>query len=360
MKLFGDDRRIELACKRTLLASLVCIVWTLIALLAYWHGEIPATGMAALAAFNVGAIVLFLVAIRSGWSLRFRDMGLTQAQMVAAILCMCAIYALMPQTRAGTVQTMCLILVFGTFSLSVKECIRMGFALAAFPLLTVFVLATSHPETFSWSQDGVPAIGGSTIMLIMARLLSHFCGIRQMLMTQRNELKALMSQTETLAATDELTGLLNRRRMAELTELALARHVRSSTPICLAILDVDHFKRVNDLYGHHIGDEVLTGIANVLKAGLRTTDLLARWGGEEFIVVLPDADAVNVKLVLDRILLDLMNLPVSRTSPDIRVAFSAGVAQWNTAESFHDCVERADHAMYRAKDSGRSRCVIAV
>lgn len=356
---FGDDRRVELACKRTLMASLVCMVWTLIALMAYLVGNVSPMGFAAIATFSVGGVLLFNVAIRSGWSLRFEDVGLTQAQMIFATLCMSGIYALIPPTRAAVLQTMCLTLVFGTFSLTAQQSIRMGVILACCPLATVLILALIQSETYSFGVDGVPALGVAAIMLAMSRLLSHFCKLRETLKGQRNQLQELVDQTARMAMTDELTGLLNRRRVTELSELALSRHARSATPVCLALLDIDRFKQVNDQYGHHIGDEVLVSVARALGQGVRTTDILARWGGEEFLVLLPDSVAHDAKVVLDRVLEKLKTCSASASQPQIRVTFSTGVAQWDGVETLDALVERADRAMYRAKDGGRSQCVLA-
>ncbi|TAK94050.1 MAG: GGDEF domain-containing protein [Aquabacterium sp.] len=357
MSFFGADPRVARAFRRTLMASLVCMVWTAIVLMAFLLGKVSTLGMTWLAAFNLGGVALFNVAVRAGWSLRFKDVGLTQAQMVFAILSMCGAYVLVPQTRAAAVQTMCLTLVFGTFSLTASECIRAGRLLAVFPLMTVILLKAWSPGTFSMGLDGVPALGASTIMLLMSWLLSHFCRMRQTLHEQRKELKDLVAQTEKMAMTDDLTGLLNRRRMLELVAFAHARHARSVSPVCLALLDVDHFKQVNDQFGHHIGDEVLQGIAEALRQGVRTTDLVCRWGGEEFLVLLPDADAQNAKLVLDRVLAVMPSRVVSSTHPDLRVLFSAGVAQARSGEDLADWVKRGDEAMYRAKHAGRGRCV---
>lgn len=358
MSFFGVDPRVARAFRRTLMASLVCLVWTAIVWMAFLLGKVPAPGMSGLAAFNLGGLALFNVAVRSGWSLRLKDVGMTQAQMVFAIVSMCGAYVLVPQTRAAAVQTMCLTLVFGTFSLSERECIRAGRLLAVFPLITVIWLKVSSPGSFSMGLDGVPALGAATIMLLMSWLLSHFCRMRQTLHEQRQELKDLVAQTEKMAMTDDLTGLLNRRRMMEEVAFAQARHARSASPVCLALLDLDHFKQVNDRFGHHIGDEVLKGMADALRLGVRTTDLVCRWGGEEFLVLLPDADAQDARLVLDRILMAMPSHRVSSTHLDLRVSFSAGVARWQPGESLEDWIKRGDAAMYRAKHAGRGRCVI--
>ncbi len=356
---FSHDRRIELALKRTMMASLVSLVWTAIAIGAHLFGALSAPALVAIAAFNIVGIIGFTTALRSGWSLRFRDMGLSKAQMLYATVSMCGFYALIPSTRAAALQTMCLIMVFGTFSLSSRDLLRMGFVLASIPVVTVSLLEWHKPPSYAFTNDGMPALVAASIMLFMSWLLSHFCKLRQTLREQRGQLLSLAEEARNLAMTDELTGLFNRRHMSEQSSVALRRHQRSTTSICLAVLDIDHFKLVNDRHGHHVGDEALAHLAQVLKAQLRTTDLLARWGGEEFLVLLPDASADHARMVLERVLLSLSQTVITPTVPDLRISFSAGIAQWDHAETLTELVERADQALYQAKGLGRHRCELA-
>ena len=196
------------------------------------------------------------------------------------------------------------------------------------------------------------------IMLATARPLSHFCTMRQALSDQRDHLQRLMRQAEEQATRDELTGLINRRHMSELAEDALSRHSRSGTPLSVAVLDLDHFKQVNDDCGHHIGDEVLQSMARLLADALRATDLLARWGGEEFVILLPDATAADAKAVIDRFLHTLSQTMVSSSLPLLRLTCSAGVTQWQPGEPLSALVERADRALYTAKANGRKHCAM--
>ena len=357
--LFSPDRRIATAQRRTMMASLICIVWSAVAVFASQFGKASPQGVTLLLAYNATGVILVNLGIRLGWTRKLQDIGLTQFQMVFAVISMCGVYALVPPVRAAAIQTMCLALVFATFSLTAEQCIRLGYVLAAIPLLTLAALRAHDPDTFSMTQDGTPALGAALIILIMSRMLSLFCRLRQRLLTQRQELQALAAQVEGLAQTDELTGLANRRAMTEQAELALARHARSGTPLCLALIDVDHFKRVNDQHGHHVGDEVLGALARTLREGLRTTDLLARWGGEEFLVVLPDANAESAQVVLHRVLDRLPGLVIASSSPSLRVSFSAGVAQLQPGEDLTAMLRRADQALYEAKAQGRCRVLIA-
>ena len=135
----------------------------------------------------------------------------------------------------------------------------------------------------------------------------------------------------------------------------------------LALMDIDWFKSVNDRHGHQAGDEVLKRFARVAQESLRTTDLLARWGGEEFVVVVRqndavafvDTDADAALLALQRLQSRLQATPFDDVAPDLRMSFSGGVTRLKQDDALDVAIERADQAMYRAKTQGRCRCVVA-
>jgi diguanylate cyclase (GGDEF)-like protein len=128
----------------------------------------------------------------------------------------------------------------------------------------------------------------------------------------------------------------------------------------VALLDLDHFKQVNDQHGHRVGDEVLVRFAMVAREVLRQTDLIGRWGGEEFMVLLPDTDPAQLGLIgLDRLRERLARTQVSGAAADLRVRFSAGIACAVTGETTEQLMARADQALYQAKAAGRDRCQIA-
>jgi diguanylate cyclase len=164
-----------------------------------------------------------------------------------------------------------------------------------------------------------------------------------------------LKQVEQLAARDELTGLFNRRHMMELLRVEKQRTDRTGRGFALGVIDVDHFKSVNDRFGHHVGDEVLASLSAALNAGLRDTDVVARWGGEEFLVMFTDTDDQMPLAVLDRIRSHLADTQVSQTRPDLRVSFSAGLTAYHVGEGLNGTIERADQALYLAKANGRSR-----
>ena len=174
------------------------------------------------------------------------------------------------------------------------------------------------------------------------------------------KLQAANEQLATLAATDGLTGLLNKRSLDEALARDLARADRSQTSLGLVMLDVDFFKKVNDTHGHQVGDEVLKAVAQVVTSSLRTGDVAVRYGGEEFVTVLPGSDLEGATLVAERIRKRLEQTEVRTSSGPLKVTASFGVAAVHGPDcraSGKDLLAKADAALYEAKRAGRNRVV---
>jgi two-component system cell cycle response regulator len=169
----------------------------------------------------------------------------------------------------------------------------------------------------------------------------------------REELVAQGARLESLLREDALTGLSNRR--AVLTQLAgmVSAARRHGHPLSIAILDLDHFKRINDSYGHKVGDDVLVAAAHAMGTHLRAEDQLGRLGGEEFLVLLPDTDSEAAGHVAEKLRAEVATAPTS-----VPVTVSIGVATWD-GEAPEDLLHRADEALYAAKEAGRDRVLAA-
>ena len=166
----------------------------------------------------------------------------------------------------------------------------------------------------------------------------------------------LFQQVRALADTDPLTELLNRRRFSELAEVEFDRAKRHSTPIAVIMLDIDHFKQVNDTYGHVVGDQVLKAIAERLRA-VRVSDILARYGGEELVVLCPETNAREAKRLAERLRLALHENAIETTEGPLPMTASIGVATLERGvENLDALIDRADQALYAAKSAGRN-CV---
>ena len=177
--------------------------------------------------------------------------------------------------------------------------------------------------------------------------------------TQVVQLQEELDRASAQARHDPLTGSLNRKGLDEAMEREIARARRLGSPLCVALLDVDNFKSLNDRLGHAGGDAALIHLAQVTREVMRPQDLLARYGGEEFVIVLPDTAAESGVAAMTRLQRELTTRFFLQGADKVLITFSAGVAQLNGSESSADAISRADQAMYLAKRSGKNRVVTA-
>jgi diguanylate cyclase (GGDEF)-like protein len=162
-----------------------------------------------------------------------------------------------------------------------------------------------------------------------------------------------------LSSTDDLTKVANRRYIMEVMEFEVGRAHRYTTPMCAALLDIDHFKSINDTYGHHIGDEVLKRVAKLYQDNMRKMDMIGRYGGEEFVLVLPHTHISAAKQVLER-LREMTEAQVFDSMLDRQVTVSIGLAELSDSEMVDDILKRADEVLYEAKRGGRNRIVMSL
>ena len=177
-----------------------------------------------------------------------------------------------------------------------------------------------------------------------------------------------MSEAErklhTLAITDVLTGLPNRRHLMSVAAKELYRAQRKARPLSIVLLDIDYFKMINDHFGHAGGDHVLTEISDVLRKTVRAEDHVARWGGEEFIVLMPGVALEAAQAAAERIRQAFMNTMIEIETPgfvtsSLRISATLGVSQCHPTESIEQCIARADAAMYRGKLNGRNHVEVS-
>jgi diguanylate cyclase (GGDEF)-like protein len=174
-------------------------------------------------------------------------------------------------------------------------------------------------------------------------------------------LRDVNDRLQWLSSRDELTGLPNRRFMLGLLAEQLRKLAKGGDPVCVAMADIDHFKAINDTYGHDAGDKVLAALGELLRANLRAEDVCGRWGGEEFLIVLPGADVPASEATLGRVraLVSALPGPDARDS-DFRLSLSIGLVCCTDADEAPDeLLKRVDGALYAAKRQGRDRTVVA-
>ena len=168
--------------------------------------------------------------------------------------------------------------------------------------------------------------------------------------------KQMESDMQILATTDTLTHVFNRIKYAELMAREIERVRRYNHPLSIIMFDIDNFKKVNDTYGHMVGDTVLCSLTQIVKENLRETDFLVRWGGEEFVIIAPETDLPRAEKLAERIRLATESYRFDQVE---RVTISLGVAQFHQDDTEDAFIKRADNAMYTAKKNGRNRVEVA-
>ena len=174
-----------------------------------------------------------------------------------------------------------------------------------------------------------------------------------------HKLESELEQMSELVREDQLTGSLNRRGLDDVMERELARSERRAAPLCVAMLDLDDFKRLNDTHGHLAGDQVLIHLVRVIKDTLRAMDVIARFGGEEFLILLPDTPIESAMQTITRLQRELTKRIFMHNNERLLITFSAGVALRNGNEDQASLIKRADAALYQAKRAGKNRVVAA-
>lgn len=354
------DRRRRLRLVQWLIAGLVYAGTATLLVSGVGQGWMGTSALNLWLGFVTLILVVGYIALRSGWTERFRDPSISVWQLSMGVLAVNWGYVICGPMRTSALFPLMVIFTFGAFALRWRQ-IAFLTVLALSSLIGAIVLRALYPQL-------VPAQGGvaplqvdinnflmlTVVLPALAVTAARLSGLRQKLRDQRQALALALSEVERLAVTDELTGIANRRSMQVLTDRSVALSSRQLTPFSVAILDIDHFKAVNDDLGHAAGDAALQAFARIASATLRDTDSLGRWGGEEFLLLLPGT-AEGFGSVLDRI-----RTGVRDACLDARpVTFSAGVAHHQPGETTDALLARADAALYAAKEAGRDRHVVA-
>ena len=172
-------------------------------------------------------------------------------------------------------------------------------------------------------------------------------------------LKAELELVNRLVREDQLTGALNRRGLDDALAREAARSERSGAPLCVALIDIDDFKKINDAHGHQVGDIVLVHLVAIIRETIRSNDLIGRYGGEEFLLLLPDSRLDEAVTVMGRLQRELANKPISWGNQQLLATFSAGVAARRAGEADAALIARTDQGLYEAKRVGKNRVIVA-
>jgi diguanylate cyclase len=323
-------------------------------------GTVPLCIGAAYVATGLVSVVLYLALSETGFTERFKDHYFVVPQLFVGTAIMLVFTYLAPEVGVMFLCTLFLVVNFGSLRSTPAQTAvvwtMMTVGVAALFLLTDKPLGmphANHLERFATMLVFVLTIGRCMFLGIFSS------SMRQSLYKSGLKLKEAYRRIEELAELDELTGSLNRRSIMRMLEEEIARSHRLNVPCTVALIDLDFFKRINDLYGHPTGDEVLRTFAITAFANIRSVDRFGRYGGEEFLLILPDTDEASAVQMLDRLRSILAELDWSAFSSGMRVTISAGVAMLRANEISDTLLARADGALYASKARGRNRITSA-
>ncbi len=352
----GPPGHLRVRVSQTLLSLLVFTVFAGVLHGQVRAGMIPLARANALIAFNLSSSFIFYLLIRSGLSLRMSsDPALTLPQCLFAMVSITWSYAITGPARGAVMMILLLVIFFGMFALSPRQARGLGaFSLGLLAAVMAWRVRT-EPQIHDVRVEVVHFVYATVVIIAVSVLSIRLGKLRNRLSRQKKELQEAVERIQTLATRDALTGLLNRRAMLEALSHEAQRTHRSGEPLCLALIDLDHFKHINDTHGHAAGDRVLCRFAEIAREELRTTDVLSRWGGEEFMLLLPATGLPAALVCIERVRIRLAATRFDDIAAGLTATFSAGFAQCLGEADLEHAIERADQAMYRAKAEGRNR-----
>jgi diguanylate cyclase (GGDEF)-like protein len=362
-----EDPRQALRLRRFFMGTSYYVIWLGIVGLMMYQGilHVPIPLLTAEISGAVISNLVFYALLRSGVNQQLRDPSMTFAQLVVGLS-----WGMVLLSSAYVVRDLILIayispVFFGMFKLDQKGFTQLGLiAMGGYILVTALDFLV-YPEMV----DPTLQILRLVVVGLMLSWTSYFClhvvRLKERLRKQARDLERMVVEVTELAERDELTKAYNRRFIMDSLMVEKSRSDRTGMPFSVCILDLDHFKRINDRFGHIAGDGVLTSFADKARSELRGLDLMGRknsgawfgrYGGEEFIIVLPNTSLLGARNCAERI-----RHITSDTSFDdvLRITVSGGVTEYRIGEDVEDTLRRADQALYNAKNGGRNQIVCA-
>ena len=311
-------------------------------------------------AVSMTTSLAFYVFFRKGWNLQLKDKGLLVPQLAVNAFLQLAFILLAPKLTILFLITLMAFSGYAALEFTPRQ-YTMGWLLyGASTAVTMWIIR---------DKFGYPGVSGFETALVwlffflalrsLTLASARFSRLREKLTEKNRQLEASLRQIEELASHDQLTGVLNRGNLLKLVETELRRSERTAELFCFAMLDLDHFKNVNDTYGHPVGDQVLKKVCEIATQSVRGMDSVGRMGGEEFGILLPSTALENGRNTLDRLREAVGNHDWNSIAQGLSVHLSAGIAEYTPGDTLQSIAKRADDALYRAKQTGRNKVVAA-
>ncbi|MFO8033338.1 MAG: GGDEF domain-containing protein [Desulfohalobiaceae bacterium] len=358
LALLKDKPKQKLRLQRFFMALASYIIFLGLTLFCYWQGYFLASWWVMLLfvvlilVLNLGLYLLFILELNLG----FRDASLTLPQMLAAILVfMASLYFYTEEVRGALLILCYVIFMFGVLRLKVRQFAQLTVLVLVLYGLIIALLAYFEPQRVDFQLSLLYLVITALGLFWFSLMGGYISQLRSRLANTNDQLHAALEKIEELASVDHLTGVYNRRKMMQALEYEKRLADRMLGTFSILLLDLDHFKEVNDLYGHLAGDSVLQTFVQEISASLREVDLLARYGGEEFLVLLPRTELQQALQCAERLRQKTMHIAFPGMPKGFSLQISIGVAEYHLVESLESTLHRMDQALYLAKERGRNR-----
>jgi diguanylate cyclase (GGDEF)-like protein len=352
------DARQALRLRRNLMAAGTSLLVIVALFAGVLLGALPLHAAWQGAAIILVFIVVFRVLFQTGFNLRWSDPSLTTEQMSVAIVTLAFIMYHTEGAREALSLFYLAALLFGVLRLNTRRLLFL--AALAFASHAVMLAAAHFASSDQNLQRGLVQLAVLAVVLPWFAVMGGYVNrLRRRLSDSNRELRVAYDRIEMLALRDELTGTYNRRFLVEAAARERSRALRLDRTFSVCLFDLDRFKSVNDTLGHGVGDAVLRHFAQLAVAQLRGGDLFGRYGGEEFLLILPDADRQEAFAAAERVRNATANGGFPQVPATQAISVTAGVATWEGREELDELIARADRALYLGKERGRNRVVPA-
>jgi diguanylate cyclase (GGDEF)-like protein len=350
-----DDRKQALRIRRFFMAAAAYAFCASLGYVSYLAGftewEAIIGSLIIIPIINIFLYIFF----RTGMNLKMADPSLTAIQMSAAILVTLYVIHFSKESRGVLLLACNIVLLFGIFRLNTRSFLY----ISIFTLLMyggdIALLKLYRPQGVNFHIEYLQWSVLALVLMAFSVIGGYISSLRRNLSISKSEQAKSIEIIREMAIRDVLTGLYNRRHILELLEYEKNRSSRGGGIFCLAILDIDHFKNVNDTYGHLAGDAVLQAVATTMTTTMRNTEFCARYGGEEFLIVLTQTGINGALIGTERVRTQIEKILFPDIGSDFKITVSIGLSEYKMREDVDDIIARADEALYRAKDGGRNR-----
>jgi diguanylate cyclase len=359
-KLFPEtDARQAHRMLRYLMAASTSFMVLLLLCLMAWQGFLEWDVLSHAGIAITLLVIAFYVAFRTGLNERFSDPSLTVPMILAATSVLAYVVYNADQARGVFMLLYLLPFLFGVFRLSTGVLLNLTLFTIVLYLLVMLGIWHYRGEAFDFRLEVVQWLVLCVVLTWFSFMGGYISRLRRNLAASNVRLETAFRTIQEMSVRDELTGTYNRRYLMQLLVQEKNRIDRGGRGMAVCILDLDHFKSINDSYGHLAGDAVLRVVTAEAQAGLRTSDFFGRYGGEEFLMILTQTTLDGARVIADRFRRRMEALGFPEIDPQLGITTSIGIAEYIGGEDVVQTLARADAALYRAKHLGRNRVELA-